>query len=58
MPHSEENWDYIGDCEDCGSSMYQLTQGAFKGSLWSKNPAPGCNCWIREEGEEDEKRLL
>lgn len=53
MPFSEEQWEHIGDCKECESPIYQLTQGAFKGQLWSKKPAPGCNCWI-EEGEEEE----
>lgn len=55
---TEEQWAYIGECEDCGSPIYQLTEGTFKGHIWSKNPAPGCNCWIKDEEEEDENRIL
>ena len=54
MP-SEEQWDYVGDCEDCGSPIYQLTQGPFKGQFHSKNPAPDCNCWIKEEDAEEKE---
>jgi len=43
----DECFEYIGQCEDCGSELY------FKPGLplLSKNPAPGCNCWIDLERE-------
>lgn len=48
MPLSEEQALYEGDCIYCGASCYRLPSG----KLWSDDPAPGCNCQVKEEEED------
>jgi len=47
MPQSEEQSEPLGPCVKCGADCHRLPNG----KLWSKDPAPGCLCRVKEEKE-------
>lgn len=46
---SEEQWEYIGKCADCGASCY-AKDGEFK----STSDLPGCLCSVSRYGDKDD----
>ena len=50
---SEEQWEYIGKCADCGASCY-AKDGEFK----STSDLPGCLCSVNGYGEDADREMI
>jgi len=53
MPQSEQQFKYIGDCEECGAACYSDGE-----EFRSTSNLPGCLCWVKGYGEDADRGMI